>query len=116
MGALMTADGSEDDKISPEGLPDYRISPPLIVEPSEAVPVSNEVESDKDDEQIDAEDQEGEEDEVIAEGNKTQERSDKEDIVEDNDWDRCYDDELVGREVKALYENGWFSGENYGVG
>ena len=64
--------------------------------------MSNEVEPDKDDEQIDAEDQEGEEGEVIAEGNEIHERSDKEDIVEDNDWDRSYDDELVWREVKAL--------------
>ena len=31
--------------------------------------------------------------------------------MEDNDWDRCYDDELVGREVKALDENCWSPGE-----
>ena len=76
MGALMTADGSEDDKISPEGLLDYRIPPPSIVDPSEAVPVSNEVEPDKDDEQIDAENQEGEEGEVIAEGIETKHTKD----------------------------------------
>ena len=64
----MTADGSEDDKISAEGLPDYRIPLPSIVDPSEAVPLSNEVEPGKDDEQIDGEDQEGE---MIAEGNET---------------------------------------------
>ena len=106
--ALMTADGSEDDKISPESLSDFRIPPPSIVDPSEAVPVSNQVEPDNDDEQIDAENQEGE---VVAVGNETHERSDKKDIVEGNDWDRCYDDELVGCEVKALYENGWSTGE-----
>ena len=69
----------------------------------EKVPVSNEVEPDKDDEQIEGE--------ATAEGNETHERSDKEDIVENNDWDRCYNDELVGRKVKALYENGWSPGE-----
>ena len=32
-------------------------------------------------------------------------------IMEDNECDRCYDDELVGRQVKGLYENGWFVGK-----
>ena len=29
----------------------------------------------------------------------------------DDEKRRRYDDELVGRTVKVLYENGWFSGE-----
>ena len=29
----------------------------------------------------------------------------------DDEKDRRYDDELVGRTVKVLYENGWFSGK-----
>ena len=29
----------------------------------------------------------------------------------DNEKDRRYDDELVGRNLKALYENGWFDGK-----
>ena len=29
-GCLMTADGSEDDKVTPEGLPSYKIPPPLL--------------------------------------------------------------------------------------
>ena len=33
-------------------------------------------------------------------------------IMEDNECDRCYDDELVGHQVKGLYENGWFVGKN----
>ena len=38
----MTADGSEDDKVTPEGLPSYKIPPPLLYLPvSEAEPVAN---------------------------------------------------------------------------
>ena len=33
-GALITADGSEDEKIKPEGLPNYVVLPPLILDPT----------------------------------------------------------------------------------
>ena len=29
----------------------------------------------------------------------------------DDEIDRRFDDELIGRKVKVLYENGWFIGE-----
>ena len=29
----------------------------------------------------------------------------------DNEKDRRYDDELVGKNLKPLYENGWFDGK-----
>ena len=29
----------------------------------------------------------------------------------DKECDRSYDDEYIGREVRTLYENGWFTGE-----
>jgi hypothetical protein len=32
-GCLITADGSEDEKISPEGLPDYMVPPPIALDP-----------------------------------------------------------------------------------
>ena len=45
-GCLITADGSGDAKIAPEGLPDYKPHPPLdYIEPSTAPPVSNTVET-----------------------------------------------------------------------
>ena len=39
---LITADGSEDAKITPEGLADYKVPPPLLYLPTcEAEPMSN---------------------------------------------------------------------------
>ena len=38
-GCLITADGSEDEKIKPEGLPNYRVPPPIdYVEPMLTMP------------------------------------------------------------------------------
>ena len=39
-GCLITADGSEDEKIQPEGLKEYKVQPPMPMEP-----VSNSVDS-----------------------------------------------------------------------
>ena len=42
-GCLMTADGSEDDKITPEGLPNYRVPPPADYLPvAKTIPTLNE--------------------------------------------------------------------------
>ena len=40
-GCLITADGSEDDKINPEGLPNYKVPPPIMLDPSTAPPASS---------------------------------------------------------------------------
>lgn len=40
-GALITADGSDDEKIKPKGLPDYIVPPPLFIDPPAAEPQSN---------------------------------------------------------------------------
>ena len=40
-GCLITADGSEDDKINPEGLPNHKVPPPIILDPSTAPPASS---------------------------------------------------------------------------
>ena len=37
-GCLMTANGSDDEKITPEGLPNYVVPPPTILEPSKTGP------------------------------------------------------------------------------
>ena len=111
-GALMTADGSDDDKVSPEGLPKYKIPPPSIADASANLPASNEVEPAEDGEAEEAgegeEDEEGEE--VLVEEIDNPESSDILEL-EDKECDRSYDDECIGREVRALYENGWFNGE-----
>ena len=41
-GCLMTADGSEDHLIKPEGLKDYVVLPPSLLEPSICAVASNE--------------------------------------------------------------------------
>ena len=104
---LITADGSGDEKVTPEGLPDYKPPPALdYMEPSTAQPVSNttveaptvapEVVEIADDE--DENDYEGEN--LVVE-----------ELIDD-EKDRTFDDELVGRSVKSLYGNGWFTGKN----
>ena len=40
-GCLITANGSEDDKINPEGLPNYKVPPPIMLDPSTAPPASS---------------------------------------------------------------------------
>ena len=90
----MTADGSEDDKVTPEGLPSYKIPPPLLYLPvSEAEPVvnANEPEASNDDDDMEQPENEGSE-------------------WADDENDRSCDDELCGRKLKALYQNGWFTG------
>lgn len=105
-GCLITADGSQDDKISPEGLPEYKPPPPLdYIEPSTAAPVSNTVEPPTVDPEVyEVADNEEEENEAENESLHSEE-------LIDDAKDRCYNDELVGRSVKALYENGWFTGK-----
>ena len=44
-GSLITADGSEDEKIQPEGLKEYKVQPLMPIEPVQAPPVSNPVDS-----------------------------------------------------------------------
>ena len=108
-GLLMTADGSADDKVWPEGLPGYQIPPPaILLDPAETLPVSNEVDPCNNEEQMMIEEVDIDEDFENADG---EDQCEDDDIMEDNECDRCYDDELVGRQVKGLYENGWFVGK-----
>ena len=43
-GCLITADGTDDELIKPEGLPQYTVPPPSILDPNIAPAMSNEVE------------------------------------------------------------------------
>ena len=89
----MTANGINDDKISPEGLPNYVIPPPITyLGPTTVIPVSNIVS--------------GIQSKPVDEEMETEQIEAPEEMTEDLEEDRCYDDELVGREVKGLYENG----------
>ena len=40
-GCLITADGSEDDKINPQGLPNCKVPPPIMLDLSTAPPASS---------------------------------------------------------------------------
>ena len=40
-GCLITADGSEDDKINPQGLTNYKVPPHIMLDPSTAPPASS---------------------------------------------------------------------------
>ena len=39
-GTLITADGSDDERIQPEGLLDYKVPPPSVLDPAPAPPIS----------------------------------------------------------------------------
>ena len=100
-GCLMTADGTEDQLITPEGLPGYIVPPRLLylpvtdVIPVPNVPDSNEVEQNEDLETLNEE---------------LEESDDEGGQWEDHEDDRYYDGQYCGQKVKALYENGWFIG------
>ena len=58
---MITADGSDDDKIQPEGLPNYNAQPPSVIDASLAPPVSGSSNEKEDDpEETVADDFEGE--------------------------------------------------------
>ena len=99
-GCLITADGSDDSKIQPEGLPNYKPPEPCIyVEASTEAPISNEVDPDPmTEEQLEPFEDEENPPAVVP-------------VLEDNISDRVLDHQLVGRKVRAWYENGWFVGE-----
>ena len=96
-GCLITADGSEDEKISPEGLPGYAVHPPLPIDAMDAAPTVNVV------------------DERNAEGDGEIDEDDDEEPLPptekvDSEGDRVTTPPLVGRKVKGVYENGVFDG------
>ena len=97
-GCLITADGSGDEKINPEGLQDYKVPPPTVyLAPPECeidceTPAPAELEPDT---QMPIPDHQIDDDEP--------ERVDKAE-------ERDYKHENIGRNIKALYDNGWHIG------
>ena len=54
-GCLLTADGSDDELIQPEGLPNYVVPPPALIDAMEEVPVATAVEAAVEDDEEDVE-------------------------------------------------------------
>ena len=100
-GCLMTADGSEDVKISLEGLPDYLAPPPADYLPvAETTPIPNEPPG--------ANNTTAEE-EVLEEFDE-EEPKNKGEEFEDHEDDRIDFAPHCGRKLRALYGNGWYTG------
>ena len=97
----MTADGSDDNHIQQGRLKSYVVPPPAFLPPSSFPPQV-------DDNQVTPEDH-------MEEGAPEYESTcdqpeDTAEIPEDRYEDRNYKDDLVGKKVTSLYENGWFTG------
>lgn len=107
-GCLLTADGSEDEKITPEGLKLYKVPPPAVYLPAaEEVPKSNE----GTEESIESVDEDVNE-ELEPDGRDCPD--DDGDEWEDHEDDRVLDAPYCGMRMKILYENGWHVGKiNY---
>ena len=101
-GCLITANSEDDEKIQPEGLKNYQVPPPSeFVEPNYAPPEQSccTAAIEPSDNQIVDDVNVVEDEEIIAES------------FPDEIEDRCEEDELIGRKIRALYDSGWFEGE-----
>lgn len=104
-GCLITADGTEDGKIKPEGLPNYKVVPSLPMPgPEEQVEEENPEPAPEPEDTIEEEDlfnpsQSENEDEEAS-------PSERIDSVEDH----SFTEPLVGRKIRGLYEDGWHVG------
>lgn len=106
-GCLITADGSDDSKISPEGLSDYKVPPPLPMRgPGEYV------EDGTPNAAIEPEDI-AEQEDILEPSQATFAESELVDVtseLSDSVQDRVYDDFLVGKTLQSLYEGGFRTG------
>ena len=108
-GCLITADGSDDQKIKPEGLPEYTVPPslPFIAPDDPFADVIPEPLPENDEENVDVSVD-------LSEGNETDldENVDSE-IPEDLEVDRDESHNLVNCRLKVFYgdEGGWFEGK-----
>ena len=108
-GCLITADGSDDDKISPEGLPMYKVPPPIDYIPAtEALPTINQALGDED--EIDFNIHQEEDPEDFDAGADEPDNGGEE--FEDHEDHRSDNAPYCGRKLKALYENGWHTGKS----
>ena len=103
-GCLISADGSNDDKIAPEGLQNYQVPPPhQYLESAVQLPESN---------QVEFEEPPPSDTMVVDENNFLPDDQELHKLI-DREEDRIVDSFIV-RKIKAVYENGWFVGKiNY---
>ena len=103
-GCFVTADGSGDDKIQPEGLPGYSIPPPLpVFSPENPLDLSTPELS-----ATSEEDDDNDEDEQ----HDTEEDVDENETV-DSVKDRIYDHAIINHKIRAFYDD-WHTGEIIG--
>ena len=110
-GCLLTADGSVDDKVKPEGMSAYVVPPPLPIpaadDPFESlVPAADPIPDDTmitDDVLADTD--------IVEEGSTSVTPND--DLEFDEEKDRDYEHSLVGCRIRAFYDDqgDWFKGE-----
>ena len=101
-GCNITADGSDDYKIKPEGLPGFKPIPPLEGPGKDFEPEINTPEPAEPPEDI-----------IVFEPDSDEEDLDEElEIIEpDNPTDRLYNVPMVGKKISGLYEgSGWVTG------
>lgn len=103
-GCLMTADGSEDYLIKPEGLLGYQVPPPCLTDPSMVIPESPSVEG------TDAADEEEDED-TFDEHALAADESASDELPEDKIEDRDFQNGMVGKKIRCYYADGWDTGE-----
>lgn len=106
-GCLLTADGSEDEKVKPEGLNDYKVMPPLKQPGPDRMPNIEIPEVTEDITENLIEDQFEHEDD----SEPLEEDIDLEAEEADIENDRVYDADLVGKRICGMYEaSGWHTG------
>ena len=106
-GCLITNDGSNDEKIKPEGLTGYKVLPPFATSGPVEYSDTEAPEPDEDPaDEIEYEDLEmppnHSDPEVMVENDPTRRV--------DHKKDRSYKEILVGRKIRGFYEDGWQSG------
>ena len=110
-GCLMTADGSEDDQVHPEGLPDYKMPGVGWTEPTitgvKPQFDNNYKQDDPDDEAPDTQLHVDEGDEEVLPDLDAEERTSREDRFDDRDYKS---NRRVGKKIRIHYENGWETG------
>ena len=107
-GMLLTADGSSDDKVAPEGLKNFQVMESLPMKENDLIEIETpEAKPDPSDEIV--------EDELFTtmeneENLDLKSNDDLEEEREDNESDRIYNDKLIGEKIRGLYETGWHTG------
>ena len=107
-GMLLTADGSSDDKVAPEGLKNFQVMESLPMKENDLIEIETpEPKPDPSDAIV--------EDELFTtmeneENLDLNSNDDLEEEREDNESDRVYNDKLIGEKIRGLYETGWHTG------